>query len=69
MTTYEFRIPVHLVEVRCRVMVYLNQYMDHDLKQAMLRVSRFQNQYHRNNVTVKMHRMVLDPTDISIIFN
>jgi hypothetical protein len=49
-------------------MVYSNQQMDHDLKQAMLLVSKFQNQYHQNNVMVKMHQMVLDPKNIEIIF-
>jgi hypothetical protein len=53
---------VHPVKEQHQVMVYLNQYLDHDLKKAMLRVSKFQNQYHQNNVMVKMHRKVLDPT-------
>jgi hypothetical protein len=43
--------------------------VNHDLKQAMLLVSKFRTQYHQNNAMVKMHRMALDPKYIKIIFN
>jgi hypothetical protein len=52
---------IHQVKEQYRVMVYLDQYFDHDLKQAMLLVSKFQNQYHQNNVMVKMNQMALHP--------
>jgi hypothetical protein len=61
MNTYEFPIVIHQVKEQYRVMVYLDQCFDHDLKQAMLLVSKFQNQYHQNNVMVKMNQMALHP--------
>jgi hypothetical protein len=60
---------VHPVKEQHQVMVYLNQYLDHDLKKAMLRVSKFQNQYHQNNVMVKMDQMALDPKYIYYVIN
>ncbi len=67
--TYQFLMLAHPVEEQYQVMVYLNQYVNHDLKQAMLLVSKFRTQYHQNNAMVKMHRMALDPKYIKIIFN
>lgn len=64
--TYEFQMLVHQVTVPYRVMVYLKHLMDHGLKQAMLLVSKFQNQYHQNNVMVKMDQTVPDPKYIII---
>ncbi len=69
MIAYEYLILVYQVKEQYQVMVYLNQYVNHDLKQAMLLVSKFQTQYHQNNAMVKMHRMVPDPKYIQIIFN
>ena len=67
--TYGYQLLEHQVIVQYRVVVYLNRLTDHDLKQAMLLVSKFQNRYYRNNVKVKMDQMVLDPKSIEIISN
>lgn len=58
---YLFPIQVHRVIVQYQVMVFVDPSWDHGPKQAMFPVSKFRNQYHRNNVMVKTHRKALDP--------